>query len=212
MNIQRVDRSRLSPPPRAAFARLCAGLCFFAGVTAAQAQLKVAFVDVAKVFGTYYKTTEIADRNREAHDVAQKELGDHMEEHHKILEEIARIEKDLDNPALSAVKAERQKQREAKVVEAHALERVMQEYKTEHDRALQELVTRGRNQIVEDIIAVIKTRDQQNHYDMVLNISGKGVGGSALVLYANKGLDITDAVLAVLNANHPAATPDAPPQ
>ena len=186
----------------------------FAGAAAAQDQLKVAVVDMAKVFSGYYKTTEINRQIDDARNVAKKELEDRMLVHHRLLEEIARIEKGIDDPALSATaKAERQQQREAKVQEINTLEQDIQDFKATHDRSLREQNNRARNQLVEDIMVIVNARVERDHYDLVLNKSAQGYGGKTIVLHANDSLEITDDVISALNKNRPvvAATPAASP-
>ena len=188
----------------------------FPGVATAQDQLRVAAVDVVKVFKGYYKTKGVEKTLDEARTAAQQQLDTHVENHHRLLEEIARLDKELHDPALdAAAKADRQKKHDDKVQETHVQEKENRELKASSDRNLQELTLRLRNQITEDILAVVRARVETSHYDLVLNKSGQGVGGRTLVLYANPSLEISDDVIATLNQSRaaaPGATPAVSPE
>lgn len=205
---------RIGLPGRfAVFSILCGALCF-AGIAGAQAQIKVAVVDVSKVFTGYRKTREYEAKIDEAREASKRELGSRMENHHRLVEEIAKLDKDIGNPATGAAsKADLQRQRDDKTKEIHSLEEATGEFKASRERALQEQTIRVRTQIVEDILTVIQARVERDHYDFILNSSGRGLKERILVLYANPSLDISDDVIAALNRDSPAAvapTPTAP--
>lgn len=192
-------------PAKAFFLLFCLCACLrFPGVATAQDQLRVAVVDVSKVFKDYYKTKEVEKTLDEARASASQQLDARIEDHHRLIEEVARLEKDLANPALSATaKADCQKKHDDKVQETHVQEKENREIKAGHDRDLRELTMRLRNQIVEDILVVVRARVETSHYDLILNKSGQAAGGKNLVLYANSSLEISDDVIAALNQNHP---------
>ena len=134
---------------------------------------------------------------------AQQQMDARLEKHHQLLEEIARLEKGPDDPALSVpARADRQKQHDDKVHELHALEQEGRELRANQDRKLQELTIRLRNQIVEDILAVVRTQVERRHYDLVLNKSAQGSRSRNVVLYANPDLEISDEVIAALDRAH----------
>lgn len=180
----------------------------FTRVAAAQDRLKVAVVDVAKVFGGYFKTKEVEKTVNEARGAAKRKFDTRVETHHRLVEEIARLDKELDNPALGApAKADLQKQRGDKAREIRTLEEETKEFRAGQDRSLQELTIRLRNQVVEDILTVVRARVERDHYDLILNKSAQGVNARTLVLSANPSLEITDDVLTTLNNHRPGATP-----
>ena len=180
----------------------------FTRIAAAQDRLKVAVVDVAKVFGGYSKTKEVEKTVNEARGAAKREFDTRVETHHRLIEEIARLDKALNDPTLGApAKEDLQKQRGDKAQETRTLEEESKEFRAGRDRSLQELTTRLRNQIMEDILTVIRARVERDHYDLILNKSAQGANARTLVLSANPSLEITDDVLTTLNNNRPGATP-----
>ena len=192
--------------PKSLFAWLAVGAAVcFAGAAAAQDETKVAVVDVSKVFLGYYKAKEFNVKIQEANLTYQNELDNRMQGHHRLIEELARIDKDLDNPALAApARADRQKQRENSTEQLRKLEQDLQEFRGSRERAIREMTLRQRTQVVEDIMVVLDARIARDHYDLILNKSARGARDKVAVLYANGSLDITDDVLSTLNRNQPA--------
>lgn len=216
---------RTSPSPRVAPARrfclpgapgvwLALGVALsFPVIAGAQDRLKVAVVDVAKIFAGYHKTKEVERNVQDARQAAEREIETRQDNRHRLMEEVARLDKELADPALAdPARAERRKKREDKVQETRALEGEAKEFRASRDRALQELTTRLRNQIVEDIMTVVRARVESAHYDLVLNKSAQGPGNKTIVLHANPSLEITDDVINTLNNNLPGAKPTASPE
>ena len=165
----RAARPLRSPKPFAAFLGFCLVLGF-AGVAAAQDQLRVAVVDVAKIFSDYYKVSDFNAKIGEAHDAYQRDLDARIEQHHRLVEEAAQLDKELASPGLdAAAKADRQKQRENKFAETRKLERETAEFRVTRERGIRELTLRVRTQIVEDVMVVVNARVETQHYDLVLN-------------------------------------------
>ena len=184
---------------------LCAALTL-SWTTFARAQ-KVGTVDVSKVFAAYYKTKEAEGRINAARDAAKKDLEDRSAGYKQLADEINQLNKEMENPALSAdAKDERKKRRAEKVARGRAMERESSGYRTSLQKQLQESSERVRSQIGEDIMMVVAAKVQSDGFDLVLNKSGQGSSGMPVVTYANDKMDFTDAVIAKLNEGHPAAT------
>ena len=167
---------------------LAVGLCF-AGVNAAQAQVKVGVVDMNKVFGGYYKTKDAENKINDARD------------------EINALNKEVDNPALSAsAKTDRQKKRDEKIQQTRQLEQEINEFKTSREKQLQEQAVRMRNQIVEEIMTIINSKVKNDNYDLVFDKSGQSVNGVAVVLHSKDSMEFSDDVITALNKSRPAAT------
>ncbi len=183
---------------------------FCAAAPAAHAQ-KIATVDMNKVFSGYYKTKDAENKINDAREVAKKELDERMESHKVMLDEINQLNKDIDNPALSATaKSDRQKKREDKIGQVRQLEQEIQEFKNSREKQLQEQAVRMRNQIVEEIMKVVSDHVKDKHYDMVFDKSGQSLNGVQFVLYSQENMDFSDDVITALNKTRP-STPAATP-
>ncbi len=192
---------------RLTLASLLAAAAFCAAAPAVHAQIKVATVDMNKVFSGYYKTKDAENKINDAREVAKKDLDERMESHKQMLDEINQLNKDIDNPALSATtKSERSKKREDKIAQVRSLEQEIQEFKNSREKQLQEQAVRMRNQIVEEIMKVVTDRVKDEHYDMVLDKSGQSLNGVLFVLFSQDKMDFSDEVITTLNKSRPAAT------
>ncbi len=69
---------------------------------------------------------------------------------------------------------------------------------------------RMRNQIVEEIMAIINTKVKSDNYDLVFDKSGQSLNGVQIVLHSNDNMEFSDDVIAALNKNRPAAVTAAP--
>lgn len=185
---------------------LAVGLCSL-GATAANAQVKVGVVDMNKVFSGYYKTKDAENKINDERESAKKELDDRLESRKQLIDEINALNKEVDKPELSAsAKTERTKKREEKIGQAQSLEREIQEFKQTREKALQERAVRMRNQIVEEIMAVINTRVKAENFDLVLDKSGQSLNGVQIVLHSRDNMEFSDEVVTALNKTKPAAT------
>ena len=190
---------------RLTLSSLLAAAAFCVAAPAAHAQ-KIATVDMNKVFSGYYKTKDAENKINDAREVAKKELDERMESHKVMLDEINQLNKDIDNPALSATaKADRQKKREDKIAQVRQLEQEIQEFKNSREKQLQEQAVRMRNQIVEEIMKVVSDHVKDKHFDMVFDKSGQSLNGVQFVLYSQDNMDFSDDVITTLNKNRPAA-------
>ncbi len=185
---------------------LLAAVAFCAAAPAAHAQLKVATVDMNKVFSGYYKTKDAENKINDAREVAKKELDERMESHKQMLDEINQLNKDIDNPALSdQAKKDRNKKRDDKIGQVRSLEQEIQEFKGSREKQLQEQAVRMRNQIVEEITKVITDEVKEKNYDVVLDKSGQSLNGVPFVLYSQDRMDFSDSVITTLNKTRPTA-------
>ncbi len=197
---------------RLTLSSLLAAAVFCAVVPAAHAQLKVATVDMNKVFSGYYKTKDAENKINDAREVAKKELDERMESHKQMLDEINALNKDIDNPALSdTAKKDRNKKRDDKIGQVRQLEQEIQEFKGSREKQLQEQAVRMRNQIVEEIMKVVNDEVKEKSYDMVLDKSGQSLNGVLFVLYSQDKMDFSDMVITALNKNRPTAAAPATP-
>ena len=187
---------------------LCAVL-FLLGAAAAPAQsLKVGVVDINKVFGGYYKTRDGDQQVLAARQRARQELDERLAQRKQMLDDIKALSKAIEDAVLSPdAKSEQLQKREDKIRELRQFEQSLEKFQGDRQTELQELATRTRNQIVEEIMVVINAKVQRENYDLILNKSGQGLKELPFVLYGNDKLDMTAEVIAILNKDHPTPTP-----
>lgn len=177
---------------------------FCAVSTAAQAQLKVGVVDMNSIFTSYYKTKDAELKINEARAAAKKDLDARIETLKKAMDEINKMNKDIEKPELSVDgKKAAEKNRDEKVQEARNLDREVAEFRGNREKQLQEQFLRMRKDIIADIMLVVNEKVKGGTYDIVLDKSGTSMGQIPVVLYARGDLDFSADITAELNKNAP---------
>src|SRR3954465_13753881 len=161
-----------------------AGLAFpVAGF--AQGTLKVGTVDMNRAFKEYNKTKDSEKKINEAKDAAKKEYDDRAENYKKALDEINKLNQQLDSPALSAdKKTSMAKDRDDKIANIKNMEREINEFRQTRERQLQEQALRMREGIVKEITDVVMEKVKTNSLDFVFDKSGMSLNGVPLLMYA----------------------------
>jgi outer membrane protein len=177
----------------------------------ARADLKIATVDMNRIFSSYYKTKDAESKINEARASAKKELDDRMDTHKRTLDSIKKLEEDMNKPELSKdAKEEKSKQRDQQIAEFRNLEREISEFRTTREKQLQEQAVRMRNGIVEEIQKLIQEKVKSESFDLVIDRSGNSLNGVPIVLYARDAMDFSDELIVQLNKNKPKEGAEAP--
>ena len=176
----------------------------------AHAQMKVGIVDMNAVFTAYYKTKDAEAKLNEQRAGAKKEFDDRIETLKKSMEEINKLNADIEKPELSKdAKDAKLKDREQKVNEARALDKEVNDFKGTRERQLQEQFLRMRKDIIDDIMKVVTARVTDAGYDLVFDKSGLSMGQIPVVIYSRDDMDFSKDIIAKLNANAPKVKPTA---
>jgi outer membrane protein len=191
-----------------------AGLCLASALLSApiQAQqLKIGTIDMQKVLAAFYKTQEAKEKLEAAQKAANDELNQRMETRKKNLDAINKLNEEMNRPDVSAAtKGQKARERDAKIAEQQGLEKEMTEFRDSRSKQLQEVQNHMVSGLVEDIMKVVSDQVKTQGFDLVLDKSGRSAGlGTTVLLYAKENMDVSDVVIAKLNANRPASTPAA---
>ena len=182
----------------------------------AQGTLKVGTVDMNRAFKEYNKTKDSEKKINEAKDAAKKEYDDRAENYKKALDEINKLNQQLDAPALSAdAKTQKAKERDEKIANIKNMEREINEFRQTRERQLQEQAMRMRESIIKEITDIMMERVKTNNYDLVFDKSGPSMNGVPVVMYSKDSADFTTDVITALNkkpvtADKPATTTEKP--
>jgi len=182
----------------------------------AQGSLKVGTVDMNRAFKEYNKTKDSEKKINEAKDAAKKEYDDRAENYKKALDEINKLNQQLDAPALSAdAKTAKAKERDEKIANIKNMEREINEFRQTRERQLQEQAMRMRESIIKEITDIIMERVKTNSYDLVFDKSGPSMNGVPVVMYSKDSADFTTDVITALNkkpvtADKPVTTTEKP--
>ena len=187
-----------------------------AASTPAKAEVKIGFVDMNKVFSSYYKTKDAESRINDARTAAKQELDDRMATYQKNLDDINKFNEALAKPELSKeAKDKKEKDRDEKIAETKSLEREITEFRTTRESQLKDQAVRMRTGIVEEITKVIQEKVKSDQYDLVLDKSGNSFNGVPVILYSKDSNDFSADIITALNKNKPkesATTPATLPE
>ncbi|MDQ6625831.1 MAG: OmpH family outer membrane protein [Verrucomicrobiota bacterium] len=182
----------------------------------AQAPLKIGTVDMNRAFKEYTKTKDAEKKINEAKDAAKKEYDERAEGYKKALDEINKLNQQLEAPALSAdAKSQKAKERDEKITNIKNMEREITEFRQTRERQLQEQALRMREGIVTEITEIVLDKVKTQNMDLVLDKSGMSLNGVPLVIFSRENAEFTNDIIAVLNkpgrasAEIPAGSPAA---
>jgi len=176
----------------------------------AQGTLKVGTVDMNRAFKEYNKTKDSEKKINEAKDAAKKEYDDRAENYKKALDEINKLNQQLDSPALSAdKKTSMAKDRDEKIGNIKNMEREINEFRQTRERQLQEQAMRMREGIIKEITDIMMERVKVSNYDLVFDKSGPSMNGVPVVMYSKDSADFTTDVITALNKK-PVTTTEKP--
>ncbi|HXM32471.1 MAG TPA: OmpH family outer membrane protein [Chthoniobacterales bacterium] len=188
---------------------LAAGLAF---PVAGFADVKVGTVDMNRAFKEYNKTKDAEKKINEARDAAKKEFDDRADGYKKALEELNKLQLQLDAPALSAdAKTQKGKERDEKVANIKNMERELKDFQTTRERQLQEQMKRMLEGLVKEITDIVLERVKTNGMDFVFDKSAASMSGVPFLIYSKDSVDFTGDVITTLNkkasSEKPAVTP-----
>jgi outer membrane protein len=184
----------------------CIAAFILAAAPAANAQFKLGIVDMNAVFSSYYKTKQAESKLNEAREAAKKELDDRLETLKKSMDEINKLNQEVEKPELSDEgKQKAAAQRDEKVQEARNLDREIAEFRGTRERQLQEQFMRMRKDIVEEIMKAVDDKVKAAGYDLILDKSGMSMGQIPVVLYSRGDLDFSNEIITALNKSAPSS-------
>ena len=166
----------------------------------AQTNLKIGTVDMQRAFKEYYKTKDSESKVNDAKNAAKKEFDDRADGYKKALDEVNKLNQQLDSPALSAdVKAQKSKERDEKIANIKTMEREINEFRQTREQQLQQQAMRMRESIVQEITEIVLERVKANGMDLVFDKSGQSTNYVPIVLYSRDSADFTSEIITALN-------------
>jgi outer membrane protein len=174
----------------------------------AWAQGRVATVDLRKLFDGYWKTKQADAALKDRAADIEKDHKTMLEDWKKAKDDYQTLLTDANNQTYSLEEREkRKKSAEDKLKQIKDSEEAISQYERQARTTLDEQRKRMRDSLVEEIRATVRGKATAGGYALVLDTAAEGANGTPIALYANPENDITDSVLAQLNAGAPAETP-----
>ncbi len=211
MTLTSATNSRSCPPPhhetpsfRLLLLTLAAG--------AAQAQTKLATVDLQRAFNEYYKTKDAEASLQDDSAKIKKEQDSMVADYQKMLDNAQKLRDDAQDKTLTdQARAEKQKALEAAGQDLANKQRSIQEFTNLRSKEFEEKSRRMRNLVLADVTKLVNDVGQRDKYSLIIDKSGMSMNGTSVVLYAGDVKDITDDLIKELNANKPASSSAASP-
>jgi len=172
------------------------------------AQERLATVDLKKVFENYWKRKEGDAAIKERVATMEKENGEMLESFKKGKEEYNTLLASANDPAVSTdEKDKRKKASEDKLKQLKSTEESIAQYQKQARETVEQQMRRMRENILAEIRTAVNAKAQGAGYSLVIDTAAETVNGTPVVLYsAGKDHDLTEGVLAQLNAAAPAGT------
>jgi outer membrane protein len=176
-----------------------------------QAQIKIGTVDMDRVLKEYSKTKEAEAKLNEATNAAKKEYDERADAYKKVLDEINKLNAQLDTPVLTAdAKASKAKERDEKIANFKNMEREINEFRQTREQQLQQQMLRLREGILKEITNVVMERGKSKNLDLVFDKSGASLNHFSPILFSPDSMDFTAEIIAVLNKGERATSPSKP--
>jgi outer membrane protein len=189
---------------------LTAGLAF-PTLSFAQGSPKIGTVDMQRAFKEYNKTKDAEGKVNDAKNAAKKEFDDRTDGYKKALDDINKLNQQLDSPALSAdKKATMAKERDEKIANIKTMEREINEFRQTREQQLQQQAMRMREGIVKEITDVVLERVKTNGMDLVFDKSGLSQNFVPVLLYSKDNVDFTTEIITALNKKAASAPAEKP--
>jgi outer membrane protein len=172
--------------------------------SARAADMKIGTIDLQKVFTKYYKTELANAAIQEEVAGLQKDNKALIEEHTKAVDDYKKALDEANNQAVSAEEREkRKKEAEGRLIKINDLRQTIEQFERTAKGNIEEKLRQSREKILKEIKEVIATKCKSAGMSMVFDSSTSELGRLPVVLYTNGNNDLTDEILAQLNANAP---------
>jgi outer membrane protein len=184
---------------------IATGLFFAAS---AQAEVKVAVIDLKKVFDGYWRTKQADTQLKERAADFDKARSGLIEDYKKANAEFTKLIESANDQAVSADEREkRKKEVEKKQNELKEQEQSIRTFDGNSRQSLGEQQLRMRDSVLKDIRGAIEEKSKAAGFQLVIDTAATSVNQTPVVIYTTllgTENDLSDAVLKTLNANAPA--------
>jgi len=178
----------------------------------AAGQNHIGTIDLQKVFNNYWKRQQGEAALKERGTAMDKEYTGFKEDYLKTKDEYTKLMASAQDQ--SKTQDERDKAKtaaESKLLEIKTSENTIRTYQENATTQLDQQKKRMRDSLLQDIYTAINAKAKLNGYTLVIDTAAESLNQTPVVLYTGGENDMTDAILAQLNAGAPASTPaDAP--
>lgn len=182
-----------------------------AAVAGAQPALKLATVDMAKLYDNHFKTIEQNAKIQADDQKAQEEVEKMNKEGNALVEEYKTLNEQANSPALSAeAKSKAQNEAQKKLEQIQNKQREVQTFIQNTRNSLGQRLNTFRGMMLEEIAKVATEIAKKRGATLLLDKAGPTAIGISNILYSDAAYDLTDEVAKEVNKDKPVGAPSAP--
>ena len=186
---------------------LVAAIVLGFAVNSAQAQQRIAIVNLKTVFDGFWKTKQSDKTVKDRQEEFTTERTKMTEEYQTANEEYRKLTEGASDPAVSAQERDRRKKEaETKLLDIKEIEQSITQFESQFRVQVGDQIKRMREGILRQIQDVVNTKARAGSYTLVLDIAALSANQTPIVLYSGTTPDITKEVLTELNAKAPPGT------
>jgi outer membrane protein len=168
------------------------------------AQTKIATVDLKKLFDGYWKTKQAQSVINDRRVQLQKDDKSMQDDLTKSAKEYQQLLDQASDPAISDDERSRRNQAAAnKQKQLQSSKAAIDQFERTAQSQLAEQFQRMREGILTDLKAAVVSKAKTSGYDLVLDSAAETANGTTVLVYSSGANDITEAVLAQINAGAP---------
>ena len=165
------------------------------------AELKIATVDLDKVFTAHPKTQAAEAELKKAEAAVEAELDELKAEGLALQEEMTKLREAAKNPLLNEdARLKKRDEAEEKLTQLQEFELRARRTQETKLKQMREQVLKSRQAIVDELTQAVVQFAQANEYDLVLDRSGMTMNAVPMLVYSNPELDVTDKLIERLKA------------
>jgi outer membrane protein len=173
----------------------------------AQAQSRIATVDLKKTFDSYWKTKQADANIKDLAAELDKTRKSMVDDYQKRNEDYKKLLDAANDQAVAAEQREkRKKDAESALLEIKQIENDVAQFDRTSRTRLAEQQRRMRDSILKEIRDVINAKAKTKAYNLVVDTAAESINATPITLYFTTENDITDEVVAQLNVNAPPAS------
>ncbi len=182
-----------------------------AATLTAQPAIKLAVVDMARVFDNHYKKEEADSKFRDAEQKAQEQIEELNKQGNALVEEYKELVEQSKNAVLTEkARADAEATAQKKFAEIQQKQNDVQNFRVNARNSLQQRIKTHRDLLLEEISKVVVDLAKKKGATLVMDKSGPTLFGISSVLHADAAYDITDEVMTEVNKDRPPASAAAP--
>ena len=165
------------------------------------AELKIATVDLDKVFTAHPKTQAAEAELKKSEEGVQEEMDQIVAEGRGLQEAVAKLREAAKNPLLTEeARLQKRDEAEEKLTELQEFELRARRTQETKLKQMREQLMKTRQGIVDELTVAVADFAKAEGYDLVLDRSGMTMNAVPMLVYSNPELDVTDTLIERLKA------------